>query len=225
MTSVIDLSQEPDDVEEAELHKLTSLGTADTKFTLIVGTQYYVGEAHAGEYVNLEREPQNPYDRNAIKVLNQAGQKVGHIKKELAQVLSPLMRDNTHLQLDATIPRSGNKFTIPIQIDILGPDPNEAARIEKLLASLRFYQVKTQPIQPPRPTTVVVQARKLKWEDQQKELDDLFQKQSEEQLKNLPDLKISSLLTANLVRGRLDSFCCHFYAIFHSNSTHHLFSV
>ena len=38
--------------------------------------RYYSGTAHAGEYVSLVREPNNPYDRNAIRVDNMHGQKV-----------------------------------------------------------------------------------------------------------------------------------------------------
>ena len=32
--------------------------------------------AHLGEFVNLVREPRNPYDRNAIRVDNLASQQV-----------------------------------------------------------------------------------------------------------------------------------------------------
>ncbi|CAN0079280.1 unnamed protein product, partial [Laminaria digitata] len=34
------------------------------------------GVAHRGEFVNLVREPRNPYDRNAIRVDNLATQQV-----------------------------------------------------------------------------------------------------------------------------------------------------
>lgn len=41
--------------------------------------------------VALEREPHNKYDRNAIKVVNVVRQQVGHIKRELASALAPIM--------------------------------------------------------------------------------------------------------------------------------------
>lgn len=41
--------------------------------------------------VALEREPQNKYDRNAIKVVNVVRQQVGHIKREMAAALAPVM--------------------------------------------------------------------------------------------------------------------------------------
>ena len=48
--------------------------------TTIVGKRYYSGSINQGEEVVLEREPKNPYDRNAIKVLTIDGQQAGHIE-------------------------------------------------------------------------------------------------------------------------------------------------
>jgi SWI/SNF-related matrix-associated actin-dependent regulator of chromatin subfamily A3 len=41
--------------------------------------------------VALEREPHNKYDRNAIKVVNVNRLQVGHIKREQAAALAPIM--------------------------------------------------------------------------------------------------------------------------------------
>jgi len=41
--------------------------------------------------VALQREPNNPYDKNAVKVNNVNGDQVGHIKKELAAALAGIM--------------------------------------------------------------------------------------------------------------------------------------
>jgi len=65
-----------------------------------VGTQYYSGVCHVGEYVNLVREPNNPYDHFAIRVENLRGDKVGHINRHLAAVLSPM--------IDAAASKYGN---------------------------------------------------------------------------------------------------------------------
>lgn len=43
------------------------------------------------EMVALQREPNNPYDKNAVKVNNVNGDQVGHIKKELAACLAYIM--------------------------------------------------------------------------------------------------------------------------------------
>lgn len=41
--------------------------------------------------VGLVRQPQNPYDRNAVMVANIYGNQVGHIKKELAAAMAHVM--------------------------------------------------------------------------------------------------------------------------------------
>lgn len=44
--------------------------------------------------VALEREQQNKYDRNAIKVTNVDSIQVGHIKRELAKPLADIIDRN-----------------------------------------------------------------------------------------------------------------------------------
>lgn len=44
--------------------------------------------------MSLVREPQNPYDRNAVMVANVYGRQVGHIKKELAAPMAYIMDNN-----------------------------------------------------------------------------------------------------------------------------------
>lgn len=58
------------------------------------------------------REPRNPYDRNAIRVDNLHGEKVGHIKGTMAQNLAPVMDSQGGVRLEGTIPRKGNAYTV-----------------------------------------------------------------------------------------------------------------
>lgn len=51
-------------------------------------------QVNRGEMVGLVREPQNQYDRNAVKVTNVFGNQVGHIKKELAAAMAHVMDNN-----------------------------------------------------------------------------------------------------------------------------------
>lgn len=57
----------------------------------IVGVRFYNGYATIGEHVILRREPTNPYDRNAIKVLNVMGAQIGHIPRNMAARLAGYM--------------------------------------------------------------------------------------------------------------------------------------
>ncbi|TFK54077.1 hypothetical protein OE88DRAFT_1695204 [Heliocybe sulcata] len=62
-----------------------------TMSTSIVGVQYYKGLVGPGEEVRLVREPNNRYDRNAIQVKNIGGTQVGHIPRQVASNLAPLL--------------------------------------------------------------------------------------------------------------------------------------
>lgn len=48
-------------------------------------------QVNDGEMVSLERQPENRYDPNAVKVNNVDGVQVGHIKRELASALAEIM--------------------------------------------------------------------------------------------------------------------------------------
>jgi SWI/SNF-related matrix-associated actin-dependent regulator of chromatin subfamily A3 len=43
------------------------------------------------EMVSLVREPNNKFDQNAVKVVNVIGDQVGHIKREMAAALAPIL--------------------------------------------------------------------------------------------------------------------------------------
>lgn len=86
----------------------------------IVGVQYYSGSISGRERVGLLREPLNPFDNNAIKVLNTTPVQVGHIERSAAAVLAPLMDANVVAVegIVPNIPRNGNRYRIPCQIHL-----------------------------------------------------------------------------------------------------------
>jgi len=60
----------------------------------VVGVTYenrqaVVAQLTVGEQVWLPREPQNPYDSNAIRVERQNGQQIGYLSREFAASLAP----------------------------------------------------------------------------------------------------------------------------------------
>jgi hypothetical protein len=176
--------------------------------------RYYSGTAHPGEYVILRREPRNPYDSNAVRVDNMHGEKVGHIKREQAAVIAPLM-DNPRLapllKFEGTIPRSGNAFHLPVTLDFysVAPSAAQAPAMSTRLAAMVQQAMKRRPMSeftiapafrqatpvaaavaakaaaPPPP---VVQNKMLNWQAQAQELDDMFEKQSSSQLLGLIEI-------------------------------------
>jgi hypothetical protein len=177
------------------------------------------------------------------------GQKVGHIKKELAARLAPLMdRYGDTLTIDASIPRPGNHYCLPIVMDLRGKrrDNNvnnsmlhqhvdaffaqvlypshRNEQQHQLVAQIRAAAAGAAVVAQP---TVHVQAKKLDWKTQQKQLDgkkrsngststatffsdlliahiwtmtliDFFNEQCKHQLENLPDMEMPKQLTQTL---------------------------
>eukprot|EP00929_Paragymnodinium_shiwhaense_P049077 TRINITY_DN24769_c1_g3_i1.p1 TRINITY_DN24769_c1_g3~~TRINITY_DN24769_c1_g3_i1.p1 ORF type:complete len:1067 (-),score=226.70 TRINITY_DN24769_c1_g3_i1:152-3352(-) len=96
----------------------------------IVGVQHYNGVVSDRESVLLRRQPNNPYDRNAIQVLNMRSEQIGHIPREMAAVLSPVMDSmrqaagGEELRIEGHIPRgAGNVYSCPLRLQVFGHDP------------------------------------------------------------------------------------------------------
>ncbi|KAG1751540.1 SNF2 family N-terminal domain-containing protein [Suillus paluster] len=88
----------------------------------IVGVQYYKGLVGAGEEVRLIREPHNKYDRNAIQVMNIGGTQVGHISKQVAAKLAPLL-DRGAITIEGVMHEgnlSGFSYSLSMTLKIYG---------------------------------------------------------------------------------------------------------
>ncbi|XP_016341651.1 helicase-like transcription factor isoform X2 [Sinocyclocheilus anshuiensis] len=93
----------------------------------VVGLRYYTGTVNRGEMVSLVRQPQNPYDRNAVMVANVYGSQVGHIKKELAAPMAYIM-DNNLARVEGVVPYGEtNKFSMPVNLTFWGKEENRDA--------------------------------------------------------------------------------------------------
>ncbi|KYO33941.1 helicase-like transcription factor isoform X1 [Alligator mississippiensis] len=98
----------------------------------VVGLRYYTGVVNNNEMVALQREPNNPYDKNAVKVNNVNGDQVGHIKKELAAPLAYII-DNKLARVEGIVPYGAkNTFTMPVQMSFWGKEENKQAVLDRL---------------------------------------------------------------------------------------------
>lgn len=109
----------------------------------IVGVQHYDGVVSDRESVILRRQPANIYDPNAIQVLNIRGEQIGHVPREMASLLAPVMDrfdDGTgQLRVEGHIPRgSGNMYSIPVRLQIFGQanDASSSAAAPRVLRDL-----------------------------------------------------------------------------------------
>ena len=168
--------------------------------------------------MNLVREPNNPYDANAVRVDNMSNEKVGHVKRETATVLSSLMDSGASItfKVDGTIPREGNKFQLPLRLDLYARSNRPLTAVELDIAQKQVGRLKnfgrsinyknaygqgnpgSQVVSETKPReqrmVVATEAKKMDWQAQQKDLDKMFEKQHRDQLANLVELDMPDQL-------------------------------
>ncbi|XP_073016487.1 putative SWI/SNF-related matrix-associated actin-dependent regulator of chromatin subfamily A member 3-like 1 isoform X1 [Primulina eburnea] len=86
----------------------------------VVGLRHYQGTISGRELVALLRDELNPYDRNAIKVLNARSLQVGHVERSAAAVLSPLIDDHL-ITVEGIVPKlpgKGRIYSLSCQVHI-----------------------------------------------------------------------------------------------------------
>jgi len=59
--------------------------------------QAIVARLNAGELIQLRREPDNPYDPNAIRVERLDSQQIGYLDRSMAAILAPFFDAHTRL--------------------------------------------------------------------------------------------------------------------------------
>jgi HEAT repeat protein len=103
----------------------------------IVGVSYddcqkYIKSLSVGDIVFLLREPENPYDQNAIKVVNSNGDKLGYIARNRAIVYSPYL-DRLTFPLNAQIASLYNdnlrSYNIGLTIQFTLPNSDELNQV------------------------------------------------------------------------------------------------
>lgn len=159
--------------------------------------------AHPGECITLSREPQNPYDYNAVRVDNMHGEKVGHLKKQQAANIAPLMDNyNLGLKIEGTIPLPGDDYSLPLKLEFYRVLPHNAETSDisersKMITLALKYAMKsdhsfkfTPGFAETDPATV--NNKFLDWKVQTKELDEMFDKQAVDQLKSIPAIDMPS---------------------------------
>ncbi|CAI9572391.1 unnamed protein product [Staurois parvus] len=143
----------------------------------VVGLRYYTGVVNNNEMVALQREPNNPYDRNAVKVNNVNGEQVGHIKKELAAALAHIM-DRNLAKLEGTVPYGAqNAYTMPVNLSFWGREENKNIVIDLM----KKYGFKLGPLPQggsqaqPRLSIPLLPAVQMTTEQLKTEFDKLFE--------------------------------------------------
>ena len=85
----------------------------------IISALNTLGEIYPGRRLNLEREPTNEFDKNAIAVLGPYDHKLGYIQKDLAAKLAPLMDQYHEIRAEVVeLLGNGDDFTYGLRIRI-----------------------------------------------------------------------------------------------------------
>lgn len=199
-------------------------------YSKIVGIKYYNGVAHPGEYVKLVREPNNLYDKNAIRVDNIRNEKVGHIKATTATTLAKVMDQflpvtttgsratgtSSTIYMDGTIEsRGATSYSLPLRLDFFSQSTTDLVQINNALTaiggwkpdkSLMQLSKSTQdlPVDLTNINDVEVTNQKLQWEDAQQNLDAMFDQLVNDQLKYLPRISIPATIITPLLDHQVD---------------------
>jgi hypothetical protein len=86
----------------------------------VVGRRHYPCSIAAGEALRLCREPENPHDRNAIRVETLAGVKAGYLPRTCACWLAEWL-DGGSIDPEVTVPEHSPqdaRWGLPVRIDL-----------------------------------------------------------------------------------------------------------
>ena len=119
-----------DDDDDDELASVVCFGAMASA---IVGIQYYNGIVSRKEQVTLHREPRNQYDRNALRVDNVRREQVGHIPRDVAAHLSPLIdAKKIHHVVGVVTSGTNNRYRMPVSVFLYGRESDRAHVTQRL---------------------------------------------------------------------------------------------
>ncbi|KAJ5165354.1 Zinc finger RING-type [Penicillium coprophilum] len=112
----LDVIQGSQEVDETSLTTSILYGIVSTK---IVGVRFYRGRANPNERVIINRDANNQYDRNAIRVDNVMGAQIGHIPRQMAAKLASYI-DARDLIIEGILTGPIGDFTCPVDLKLFG---------------------------------------------------------------------------------------------------------
>ncbi|MBQ1249625.1 MAG: single-stranded-DNA-specific exonuclease RecJ, partial [Selenomonadales bacterium] len=101
-----------------------TLADADSFYSKLVGVTFegrqdVIPTLVAGQELVMRRESDNPYDANAIRVWTQDGRDVGHIRKEIAADIAPLMDEGVDYRCIVTAVTGGGDRSYGVNIVVI----------------------------------------------------------------------------------------------------------
>jgi len=69
--------------------------------------------------LQLEAEPSNPYDPNAVKVLSPKGNQIGYLNKEMAETVKPALDHATEIHVTARWVNGEKMLGVGLRIELV----------------------------------------------------------------------------------------------------------
>ena len=113
----------------------------------IRGIQHYSTNAKHHEWLILQREPNNQYDSNAIRVNNAKGEQIGHIDKECAKRIRPIMDGEDvfkKMKCRCFTLDTPDKYSIQSIVVFYGPEDTKSDICEKIDCMTSFFEYITE---------------------------------------------------------------------------------
>lgn len=76
-------------------------------------------EVEEDDQLGLELEPDNEFDKNAVKVLSRNGNQIGYLKRDLAEKVHPALENNTEVHVKASWVNGDKMWGVGIRIELV----------------------------------------------------------------------------------------------------------
>ncbi len=76
-------------------------------------------EVEEEDKLKLEMEPDNAYDKNAVKVLSRNGNQIGYLNRELAEKVHPAIENNAEIHVKATWVNGDKMLGVGLRIELV----------------------------------------------------------------------------------------------------------
>jgi len=81
--------------------------------------EFIRSEVAEDDKLNLEPEPGNPYDPNAVKVLSSKGNQIGYLSREMAEKVKPAMDNQTEIHVTAKWVNGEKMLGVGLRIELV----------------------------------------------------------------------------------------------------------
>ncbi|SNT28237.1 HIRAN domain-containing protein [Ekhidna lutea] len=76
-------------------------------------------EVAEDDKLQLEAEPTNPYDSNAVQVLSKNGNQIGYLNKEMAETIKPALDNQTEIHVTAKWVNGEKMLGVGLRIELV----------------------------------------------------------------------------------------------------------